>query len=160
MGGTKLWKHTSRAAQAALSEEDVVDITHLASLRPLWEVYSDQVQDDASSFLASLVDLAGSQEIVDTVYHVDYHQVQSKRKAFPTHLLYPEGNGPQSLEVLLNLWANTAEGQVFAKEGLRIGQIGRYRQQGLRWTKHRMHLEAPSTFHLPMSYHGGESTTV
>lgn len=66
-----------KAAQAALGEEDAVDITHLASLRPLWSEFDDQVQDDASSFLASLIDVAGTDAIVGTDYHVDYGQEQS-----------------------------------------------------------------------------------
>lgn len=53
MGGSKLWQKTSKAIQAALAEEETVDITHLASLRPLRLEYSDQFQDDVSSFLAS-----------------------------------------------------------------------------------------------------------
>lgn len=64
ISSTKLWKRTSGAAQAALAEEEAVDITHLASLRPLWNEFDDSVQDDASSFLAAVVDLAGSEEIV------------------------------------------------------------------------------------------------
>ena len=76
-------------------------------------------------------------------------------------MLHPEENGPQSLEVLINDWANTAaERQVYAKEGLLIGQIGRYKPQGLGWTKHDLPLHVPSTFYLPRSYDGEESTTV
>ena len=65
MGGSNLWKQTSRAVQAALGEEDAVDITHLQSLLPLRKDFDDQVQDDAARFLTSLVELAGTDLVVD-----------------------------------------------------------------------------------------------
>ena len=110
---------------AVLGESEVVNITTLATLRPLWEQFDDMVQDDASHFLQELVRLSDSNAVIKQYHHVDHRQEVHPREAFPTRLIYPDNEG-QEFETLIAKWANTAEGQVLAGAGLWVAQIGRY----------------------------------
>ena len=49
--GPTMWKHTASAVLSALRDEDVVQITKLQTLKPLWSKFDDSIQDDAAQFL-------------------------------------------------------------------------------------------------------------
>ena len=85
---------------------------------------------------------------------MDYRQEVHLRDAFPTHLIYPEG---EEFETLITRWANTAEGQALAGDGLWMVQIGRYTHSKGEWTKHHKPLQVPSIFQLPVC-HDGQTT--
>ena len=70
MGGPQLWNKTGAAVHAALQDDGVVNITSLPTLRPLWQQFDDQIQDDASHFLMALADLAESTRIIPGYFHV------------------------------------------------------------------------------------------
>ena len=140
--GPKLWQKTTPAVMAVLGDTEVVNITTLATLKPLWEQFNDLVQDDASHFLQELVRLSDSSNVIKQYHHVDFRQEVHLREAFPTHLIYPDNEG-QEFETLIAKWANTAEGQVLAGEGPWVAQIGRYTHLKGEWTKH--HKPLPSS---------------
>ena len=69
--GPQLWQRTTAAVMAAL---DVVNITTLATLKPLWKQFDDMVQDDASHFVQELVRLSDSNKVIRQYHHVDFRQ--------------------------------------------------------------------------------------
>ena len=158
MEGPGLWNKTAAAVQA-MTEDDVVQITHLHTLRALWEMFDDSVQDDASHFITEMIDLAETKNVITHYYQVDYHQQVQWKKAFPVHFLFLNNTASQEFEVLINDKANTAEGQVFDGEGLWVAQIGRYTQVDGEWTKHHQPLHIPSIFNLPVTKDGNATTT-
>lgn len=42
MGGPGMWNKTAAAVVAALTEDDVAQITHLQTLKPLWDRFDDK----------------------------------------------------------------------------------------------------------------------
>ena len=158
MQGKKLWANTAPAVMAMLGDTDVVNITRLVTMQPLWERFNDMVQDDASHFLQEMVRLSDSKTVIRHYHHVDHRQEVHLREAFPTHLIFPD-NEPPDFEQLIAKWANTAEGQVLAGGGLRVAQIGRYTHHKGEWTKHHKPLEVPSIFNLPVCYDGQTTRT-
>ena len=128
-------------------------------LRPLWQQFDDQIQDDASHFLMALADLAESARIIPGYYHVDHRQQVHKRKSFPIHLISPGDQPEQELEQLIAQWANQGEGQVADGRGLWVGQIGRYDLIEGEWTKHHQILNVPTIFNLPYTLDGNETKT-
>ena len=159
LGGPALWCKTTDAVMTTLTDDEVVQITHLKALRPLWERFDDNVQDDASQFLLELNELADTNNTISHFFQVDHRQQVHRRAAFPIHLVCPETPEPQDFEQLLNVWANQAEGQVFDGEGLWVGQIGRYRLDKGEWTKHHQILQVPSIFNLPITKDGNTTGT-
>ena len=159
LGGPALWSNTTDAVMTTMTDDEVVQITHLKTLRPLWGRFDDNVQDDASQFLLELNALADTTKTISHFYQVDHRQQVHRRAAFPIHLVCPETPEPQEFEQLLNVWANQAEGQVFDGEGLWVAQIGRYRLDKGEWTKHNQILQVPSIFNLPITKDGNTTGT-
>ena len=159
MEGPKLWNRTAQAVAEALNKDDVVQLTQLDGLRPLWAKFDDEQQNDASHFLQELVDLADSKSVILGHHLVDFNQRVHHRKVFPKHLIFPDQSGSEELEQLIGEWANTQEGQVFDGDGLWVAQIGRYRQVDGRWTKHHRPLRVPSIFNLPLTLDGNSTRT-
>ena len=159
MEGPKLWNRTAQAVAEALDKDEVVQLTQLDGLRPLWTKFDDEQQNDASHFLQELVDLADSKVVILGHHLVDSNQRVHHRKVFPTHLIFPDQSGSEELEQLIGEWANTQEGQVFDGDGLWVAQIGRYRQVDGRWTKHHRPLRVPSIFNLPITLDGNSTRT-
>lgn len=62
--GPQLWNKTTAAVTAALGDNEAVNITTLATLRPLWSKFDDMVQDDASHFLQELVRISDSNRVI------------------------------------------------------------------------------------------------
>ena len=87
--GSNLWAKTTPAVMAVLGDTEVVNITTLATLQPLWDKFNDLVQDDASHFLQELVRLSDSKAVIRHYHHVDFRQEVHMREAFPTHLIFP-----------------------------------------------------------------------
>ena len=159
LGGPALWRKTTDAVMTTMTDDEVVQITHLKTLQPLWERFDDNVQDDASQFLLELNALANTNKTINHYYQVDHRQQVHRREAFPIHLVCPETPEPQEFEQLLNVWANQADGQVFEGEGLWVAQIGRYRMDKGEWTKHHQILQVPSIFNLPITKDGNTTGT-
>lgn len=114
------------------------------------------IQDDASHFLTDMIDLAETQQTLTHYFHVEYRQEVHRRKAFPVHLVFPDSAESQGLKTLINTWANTAEGQVFDGEGLRVAQIGRYSHID---GEHHQILNVPSIFNLPVTKDCNDNAT-
>ena len=70
----KMWNRTTAAVMAALTDDEVVQITDLPTLTKLWTKFDDRVQDDAAQFLSELVALAEPQQVITHCYHVDHRQ--------------------------------------------------------------------------------------
>lgn len=145
MHGPALWNRTAAAVMAAITDNEVVNITKLETMTPIWQKFNEEVQDDDSHFRQELVVMAGSDKVIKQYRHVDYRQEVHLRDAFPTHLIYNETGG-EEFETLIFEWANTAEGQVLAGRGLWVAQIGRYTHRNGEWMKHRRPLQVPSIF--------------
>ena len=90
MNGPALWKKTQ-----AVDDDAVVNITTLATLEPLWNMFNEAVQGDAAHFLQQLVTLADSEVVIKQYHHVDFRQEVHLRNAFPTHLIFPEEGGEE-----------------------------------------------------------------
>lgn len=131
LSGPKLWNRTTAAVLAALTDDEVVQITKLQTLDELWRRFDDSIQDDASYFLSEMVELAQPKQVSTHYFQVDLRQQVHRRKEFPTHLLFP-------------LW---------------VVQIGRYKlDDGIR-TKHHQVLNVPSIFNLPITEDGHTTKT-
>ena len=74
LDGPKMWNRTTAAVMAALTDDEVVQITDLPPLTQLWKKFDDRVQDDAAQFLSELVALAEPQRVITHCYHVDHRQ--------------------------------------------------------------------------------------
>ena len=159
MEGPQLWQRTSSAVLEALANDEVVQLTTLQGLRPLWDKFDDEQQNDASHFLQELVGLAHPTKVIMGFYQVDHSQAVHHRKAFPVHLIFPDQAGSEELEQLIGEWANTQEGQVFDVQGLWVAQIGRYTKVQGQWTKHHRPLRVPSIFNLPYTLDGNTTRT-
>ena len=159
LAGPKMWNHTAKAVQAALADEEIVQLPQLQPLKPLWQKFDENAQDDAAHFLLELKDLAQPQQVITQYYHIDHRQEVHQRKEFPMHLIFEDKGHPQEFEELISNWANQAEGQVLAGRGLWVAQIGRYTFQHLEWTKHHQVLHVPSVFNLPYTLDGNKIQT-
>ena len=159
LAGPKMWNLTAAALHAALSDDDVVQITKLPTMKPLWSKFDDSIQDDAAQFLLEMVDLAQPAHVITHHHHVDHRQQVHKRKEFPTHLIFEDRGEPQQFEELISKWANQAEGQILDGRGLWVAQVGRYTLVDNEWTKHHQVLQIPSIFNLPLTLDGQSTKT-
>lgn len=156
MEGPKLWQQT---VTEALAQDEVVHLTKLQGLQPLWDKFDDAQQNDASHFLSELVGLANPTQVIVGYHQVDFAQQVHQRKAFPVHLIFPDQQGSDELEHIIAEWANTQEGQVFDGHGLWVAQIGRCTKVQGKWTKHHRPLQVPSIFNLPYTLDGNTTRT-
>lgn len=110
-----------------------------------------------SSFLASLVDLAGTTSIVDTYTFM-----------LTTGLCRLKGRLSRLTSCIRNRVVNKAwkSSSMLGQTQLRASYTQRgpldwanWKVQAGNWTKHHLPLHIPSTFHLPMSCDGVERTT-
>ena len=126
LAGTTMWNQTASAVLAALRDEDVVQITKLQTLKPMWSKFDENIQNDAAQFLLEMVEMAKADNVITHHHHhhhhhhrhVDHRQQVHRRKEFPTHLIFEDRGAPQQFEELINQWANQAEGQVLDGLGL------------------------------------------
>ena len=64
-------------------------------LRPLWDKFDDEQQNDASHFLQELVGLAAPTRVSPGYHQVDYAQQVHQRRAFPVRLIFPDQHGSE-----------------------------------------------------------------
>ena len=69
MEGPKLWQQTAAAVTEALAQDEVVHLTKLQGLRPLWDKFDDEQQNDASHFLSEMVGLANPTQVIVGTMH-------------------------------------------------------------------------------------------
>ena len=102
LSGPEMWHCTAKEVQATFQADEVVNLTELTALRSLWQKFDDAVQDDASHFLAEMVELAKPDHVITHHFHVDHRQTVHRRKKIPTHLIFENQNRPQEFEELIS----------------------------------------------------------
>ena len=129
---TQAWGNTTLAVRQYLSDNEPQLLTGLQDMQHIWAQFDQEQQADAVDFLHALWTYSGS-----SLGHTE------EREQFPLNFIFPDGDGPLSLDSLVNLWADEGRGQFL------YGFPQPPTLHSARW-----HLELDTKVNLPFSEDG------
>lgn len=121
----------------------------------IWAQFEQDEQADAVDFLHALWTFSGSSFFAGRFFHRSERGHTEEREQFPLNLIFPDGEGPQTLDSLITQWANEARGQfLYGSPGGVVLNLQRSTLQEGTWTKHHRELELHNKVSLPFSEDG------
>ena len=124
-------------------------------MHQIWAQFDHEEQADAVDFLHSLWSYSSSSFFAGRFFHRSERGHTEEREHFPLNLIFPDGEGPISLDSLVNLWVDEGRGQfLYGSPGGVVLNLQRSTLQHGIWTKHHRELDLPTKITLPFSEDG------
>ena len=152
------WGTTHDAMVNFLTSQDPIDIQEEPALELLWNWYPLSVQADAADFLYSLWNISQSSWLGGRWWRVTDYGALEKKHSIPLEIRYMEEDGAyMTLQQLVTNWSNEDDGQYLdAREAAVVLQLGRYKKDGVGFTKHQLPVDMQTSISIPVSYDGLE----
>ena len=130
-------------------------LTDIPELADVWSHFDDTQQEDVGEFVGHLWSVANPQAIAGKFFHKRLTGLLEEREQVPINLVFPPGHTTATLDDLINLWADEANGQfLYGSPATIILHVQRFEQQQGAWTKHHRRLEVPTSVNIPYSNDG------
>ena len=149
------WGHTTKAVRHYLSENEPQLLPSLPGMQHIWAQFDQDHQADAVDFLHALWTYSGSSFFAGRFFHRSERGHTEEREQFPLNFIFPDGDGPITLDTLVNFWADEGQGQfLYGSPGGVVINLQRSTLHEGTWTKHHRELEIDTKVNLPFSEDG------
>lgn len=108
---TQAWGRTHPAVRQYLSDGEPQFLTGLQDTRHIWSQFDKDEQSDAADFVHHLWAYSGTTFFAGRFFHKNTYGRIEEWEQFPLNILCPDGADPISLDLLINEWADEANGQ-------------------------------------------------
>ena len=154
-GAKRCWGQTTEAMEEMLQTDGTVDLENIEGLEVFWGWHPLHEQADAADFVHSLWSVSQTQWLAGRTWKVTRYGALEEKNSVPIDVRYYADEGPQSLEQLINTWADEDDGQyLLAGQNAIILQIGRVHKEEGTWTKHHLPLDVEPVVIFPSSSDG------
>ena len=152
---TQAWGNTIQAVRQFFSDSEPQLLTGLHDMHQIWAQFDHEEQADAVDFLHSLWTYSGSSFFAGRFFHRSERGHTEEREQFPLNFIFPDREGPITLDSLVNLWADEGRGQfLYGSPGGVVLNLQRSTLQDGFWTKHHRELDLRTKVTLPFSEDG------
>ena len=149
------WGRTHDAVRTFLASNEQVSLLDLETLRPIWQHFHADQQEDVGDFVGHLTSFAGSAFYGGKFFHVTQTGILTEREQIPLNMMCPEGPQSISLDEIINQWADEEGGQyLYGAPGGLIIHLQRSALLHGIWTKHQRAVEIPTRVSIPFSEDG------
>lgn len=149
------WGRTQAAARQCLASGEPQLLSDMQDMSSIWPQFGHEDQADAADFLQAVWAYSRSTFFAGWFFHRSERGHTEEREQFPFNILFPESQGPTTLDTLINLWADEGRGQfLYGSPGGLVLNLQRSALLEGTWTKHHSELTIQTNVHIPFSEDG------